>query len=38
MILVELLSNIVKYAFPDSQKGIVNIELKKINSRNSIES
>jgi len=33
MILVELLSNIVKYAFPDSQKGIVNIELKKINSR-----
>ena len=33
MILVELLSNIVKYAFPDPQKGIVNIELKKINSQ-----
>ena len=32
MILVELLSNIVKYAFPGSQKGMINIELKKINS------
>ena len=33
MILVELLSNIIKYAFPDSQKGIINIELKRINSQ-----
>jgi two-component sensor histidine kinase len=33
MILVELLSNIVKYAFPDPQKGIVIIELKVINSQ-----
>ena len=33
MILVELLSNIIKYAFPDSKKGIINIELKRINSQ-----
>jgi PAS domain S-box-containing protein len=33
MILVELLSNIVKYAFPDSQKGTISIELKEINSQ-----
>jgi two-component sensor histidine kinase len=33
MILVELLSNTIKYAFPDSQNGIINIELKKINSQ-----
>ena len=29
MILVELLSYIIKYAFPESQKGIINVELKK---------
>ncbi|MFO7447294.1 MAG: PAS domain S-box protein, partial [Ignavibacteriaceae bacterium] len=28
MILVELLSNAIKYAFPDSRQGIINIELK----------
>jgi len=33
MILVELLSNTIKYAFPDSQNGIINIELKRINSQ-----
>ena len=33
MILVELLSNTIKYAFPDSQKGTINIELKEINSQ-----
>jgi PAS domain S-box-containing protein len=33
MILVELLSNIIKYAFPDSKNGHINIELKKINSQ-----
>jgi PAS domain S-box-containing protein len=33
MILVELLSNAIKYAFPESQKGMVNIELKTINSK-----
>ena len=33
MILVELLSNVIKYAFPDSRKGIINIELKKLNSQ-----
>jgi PAS domain S-box-containing protein len=33
MILVELLSNIVKYAFPDSQKGTISLELKEINSQ-----
>jgi len=32
MILVELLSNIIKYAFPDSQAGIIHIEIKKANS------
>jgi PAS domain S-box-containing protein len=32
MILVELLSNTIKYAFPDSQNGIINVELKRINS------
>ncbi|GBF38518.1 PAS domain S-box protein [Leptospira johnsonii] len=30
MILVELLSNAVKYAFPNGRKGIINIELHKI--------
>jgi PAS domain S-box-containing protein len=30
MILVELLSNAIKYAFPDSDNGIINVELKKI--------
>jgi PAS domain S-box-containing protein len=33
MILVELLSNTIKYAFPDSQNGIINIKLEKINSQ-----
>jgi len=33
MIIVELLSNTIKYAFPGSQKGIINIELKEINSQ-----
>ena len=33
MIIVELLSNTIKYAFPDSQKGTINIELKEINSQ-----
>jgi PAS domain S-box-containing protein len=33
MIIVELLSNTIKYAFPDSQKGVINIELKEINSQ-----
>jgi PAS domain S-box-containing protein len=33
MVLVELLSNTIKYAFPDSQNGIINIELKRINSQ-----
>ena len=33
MIIVELLSNTIKYAFPDSQNGIVNVQLKRINSR-----
>ena len=33
MMIVELLSNTIKYAFPDSQNGIINIELKKINSQ-----
>jgi len=31
IILVELISNSIKYAFPVSQKGIINIEIKKIN-------
>jgi PAS domain S-box-containing protein len=33
MILVELLSNSIKYAFPDSRKGIINIEIKRNNSQ-----
>jgi PAS domain S-box-containing protein len=33
MMIVELLSNTIKYAFSDSQKGIVNVELKKLNSQ-----
>ena len=33
MILVELLSNIIKYAFPNSQAGIIHIEIKKTNSQ-----
>ncbi|XDD51044.1 PAS domain S-box protein [Leptospira sp. WS92.C1] len=33
MILVELVSNSIKYAFPESQKGTIKIELKKINSQ-----
>ncbi len=33
MILVEVLSNAIKYAFPYSDNGIINIELKIINSR-----
>ena len=33
MILVELLSNIVKNAFPESQEGLVDIELKTYNSQ-----
>lgn len=33
MILVELLSNSIKYAFPDFDMGKINIELKKVNSR-----
>jgi two-component sensor histidine kinase len=33
MILVELLSNIIKYAFPDSRPGIININLGLINSQ-----
>jgi PAS domain S-box-containing protein len=33
MIIVELLSNTIKYAFQDSQKGVINIELKEINSQ-----
>ncbi|OGU80076.1 MAG: hypothetical protein A2W11_11400 [Ignavibacteria bacterium RBG_16_35_7] len=33
MILVELLSNAIKYAFPDSHKGVINIELKTVNSQ-----
>ena len=33
MITVELLSNTIKYAFPDSQNGIVNVELKRIYSQ-----
>ena len=33
MIIVEILSNTIKYAFPDSKKGTISIELKKINSQ-----
>ncbi len=32
MIIVELLSNAIKHAFPESKKGKINIELRKINS------
>ena len=32
MILVELLSNSIKYAFADSENGIINIELKRVDS------
>jgi two-component sensor histidine kinase len=33
MILVELLSNTIKYAFPESQKGMINVELRTIDSQ-----
>ena len=33
MILVELLSNTIKYAFPESQKGRINVELRTIDSK-----
>ena len=33
MIIVELLSNTIKYAFPVSKKGIINVELKNLNSQ-----
>jgi len=33
MIIVELLSNTIKHAFPDSKKGTINIELKSLDSR-----
>jgi len=33
MILVELIFNSIKYAFPGSKKGVINIELKRINSK-----
>ena len=33
MILVELLFNAIKYAFPDSQKGVIDITLVSINDR-----
>jgi PAS domain S-box-containing protein len=33
MILVELLSNAIKYAFPDSQDGIINFEVKLVNNK-----
>jgi len=33
MILVELLSNAVKYAFPGPHRGVIDIEVKKINSK-----
>ena len=36
MIIVELLFNTIKYAFPHSQNGIINIELKKTNSKISL--
>ena len=36
MIIVELLSNTIKYAFPHSQTGIINIELKTIDSKISL--
>jgi two-component sensor histidine kinase len=31
--IVELLSNTIKYAFPESQKGVINVELKTIDSQ-----
>jgi len=33
MILVELLSNTIKYAFPNTQTGTINIELRKTDSQ-----
>ena len=33
MIIVELLSNATKYAFPESRKGIINIGIKRIDSK-----
>jgi two-component sensor histidine kinase len=33
MMIVELLSNTIKYAFPESQKGVINVELKTIDSQ-----
>ncbi|AOP33797.1 hypothetical protein A0128_08045 [Leptospira tipperaryensis] len=33
MILIELVSNAIKYAFPDQKKGNVSVELKKENSK-----
>lgn len=33
MILVELLSNSIKYAFPNSINGIIDVEMKKVNSQ-----
>ncbi len=36
MILVELLFNAIKYAFPDSRKGVIDITLKSMNNRISL--
>jgi PAS domain S-box-containing protein len=36
MILVELLSNIIKYAFPESKEGVIDIELKTFKSQISL--
>ena len=36
MILVELLFNAIKYAFPGSQKGVIEVTLKSINNRISL--
>lgn len=33
MILVELLSNAIKYAFPDNQEGIINVKIKTVKSK-----
>jgi len=33
MILVELLSNAIKYAFPETHAGTINVELKTVNSQ-----
>ena len=33
MMIVELLSNTIKYAFPESQKGVINVELKTVGSQ-----